>query len=70
MDFTIKKIKLTQFQLDRFKALIKQTRKSEDGYVYPDNEKHNSGYIVQSNSISYNDGNKNLTLYYSDYIEA
>lgn len=68
--FNIRKIKLSQFQIDLLATLVKKTRTSGDGYVYPDNEKGNSGFIVQSNNVQYNDGRGNITVYYSDYIGA
>lgn len=61
----IKKIKLTQFQIDRFRQLIRATRRTENGYVFPDDESKKSGYIVQSNCISYTDGQGNITMYYA-----
>lgn len=65
---TIKKIKVSQFQLDILSKIIKKYFVSENGYVFYENEKHNTGYIVQSFMITYRDIAGNITAYYADIM--
>lgn len=47
------KITLSSSEFDRLVQHIKNTYKSDDGYVYPVNEEHSAGFIVQSHLVTY-----------------
>lgn len=58
------KIELTRDQFNQNVAYIKANYPTDDGYVYPTDNKHNAGYIVQSNNFTLTDADGNITMFY------
>lgn len=54
---------LTEKQFEHNVNYIKSNYESNDGYIYPINEKHSAGYIIQSNNFTFTDNEGNIMMY-------